>query len=201
MRGRFGGFDEASLIKFQQRYDYAATPGVPCGDSHISAAYTCRIGLSKASTVEEVGAALMGSSFDEYQKEYSSFRDGELDKSCKQISDRCFGKDTDSYPSPAERTKLDTRDQVRLLASKRALTLMEEVKEYDSLGTQAGADAGTKMLASKEFFDDVKWNMQPEALLVTPGTLEMAWDGVALNKNYAAQFPNDKSAKFGQSRA
>jgi hypothetical protein len=192
MRGKFGGFDEDAYINFV---------GQACGGSYISSAYTCRVGLSEASSAEEVGAALMGSSFEDYQKDYASFREKQLDENCKSISDRCFGKDTDAYPSAAQRSELDAKDQIRLLAANRALTTMTEVKEYDELGTSAGKTSADKMMQSKEFFDDVKWNMQPEVTLVTPGTLDMAWDGVKLNANYSTQFPGDKSAKFGQSRA
>ena len=47
MKNVFGQFNEDALVSFNEamtdRFDFAGT-GKPCGGSHISAAYTCRVG-------------------------------------------------------------------------------------------------------------------------------------------------------------
>jgi len=69
MKNQLGQFSEESLVSFSEamenRFDFAAGTGKPCGASHISASKTCRIGGSGG--YDDVVAAIkadVGSRFD-----------------------------------------------------------------------------------------------------------------------------------------
>lgn len=199
MRGRFGGYDESKLIEFQQKFDYAGGGGQPCGASHISPAYTCRVGAGDPSYRTEMVKQLLSGTYDDYAKEYAEFRQSERKASTDEILNRIYGN-SNKEPSTAAVIELNKADKVRLAAAEQTLSTFRRVAEMDSMGSK-GVKAANDLVSQKTLYEGMKWEMDSDFLLVSSGSLDLAWDGVQLDKSYKSQFPNDKSAKFGQSRA
>lgn len=146
----------------------------------------CRIG-TEASLPEkgEKVKKLLSGSFDEYESSYGKIRDGIIQDSAETQANRILD------PDIANKKPDDARAR---LAAKRTVLNLEEIDEYRAAGNETSA---IKLETKKELYDDMKWLLVNDRLLVSEGTLNEAWNGTNLSEK-ANKFYD--SNKFGQSR-
>ena len=175
-----GGFSVETLWEFGtcQRADgsYYGHPGK-----------TCHKGVeSEKSDGTDKVKKLMSGSFSEYEASYGPYRDRVLKDSAKSQTDKILSKDLKGMSGDDARART---------AAKRTVVSLEEMDEFKAAGMDKLAEKiGTK----KELFDDMKWIMVNDRVLVSEGTLNEAWKGTNLSSK-----ANDAygSKDFGQSRA
>jgi len=151
----------------------------------------CRKGTETERDPEEnrrlVGEALRASP-EEFNSKFYPMIEKILDQNAKDFEDRA---------SSTPRAKLTESDNVKITAAKRLAVSIEDYQELK--GTNAKAAA--KLKATKEFFDDMKWRLSNEQVLITEGTLKAIWDGKDISKKAKDLFPEEaKEVKFGQSK-
>ena len=106
-------------------------------------------------------------------------------------------EDFEERASSTPRSKLSESDNVKITAARRLAIIAEDYQELK--GTNAKAAA--KLKTTKEFFDDMKWRLPNDQVLITEGTLRAIWDGKDIAKNARDIFPEEaQKVKFGQSK-
>jgi len=151
----------------------------------------CRKGFEAekpdADKIARVSRAL-NSSFEDFLSEFGQSRQQIMDESAKTISQRI-------QSTPLE--KLDKYDLQRLLSAKRLAVIVEEYQQLQQLGEKG--KAATKAISStKEFFDDMKWRLVNERMMISEGTLRAAWEGLPITGKAKDVY---KNGQYGQSLA
>jgi hypothetical protein len=145
---------------------------------------TCHKGVEAEKSVEKVKKLLSGS-YAEYEASYGGFRDGVLKDSAGAQTDKILSSDLKSMNADDARART---------AAKRTKVSLEEMDEFREAGMDQLADKiGTK----KELFDDMKWIMVNDRVLISEGTLNEAWNGTDLSAKANQAY---SSKDFGQSR-
>lgn len=179
-----GGFTDEAEWKF-------ATCQRPDGSYYGHGGSKCHKGV-EASLPEKAERVkkLLSMSSAEFESSYGKVRDQLMNDSCDEVVKRV----TSSSP-----IDLSTDDLRRLESAERMSGTLERVEKFKTMGPR-GEEAADKILKTKEFFDDVKWNMGAEKTLASEGSFDLAWEGINLTKNYAQESGESRSI-WGQKRA
>lgn len=133
----------------------------------------CRKGVEADKPDKEKVARVsraLSSNFDDFLSEFGGSRQRIMDESAENIVERI---------SSTPRHKLDKFDLQRVISAKRLASLVEDINEFKAMGDE-GKAAIKAISGTKEFFDDMKWRLVNERMMVTEGTLRLAWDNVPL---------------------
>lgn len=148
----------------------------------------CRIGTeaSLPDKAEKVKKLLnMGSA--EFESTYGKVRDDAMAAHADELAAKINGSKLSS---------LSVDDARRAFAAKRLTQTLNDIDELKNEGPE-GAKMAKSIASTKEFFDDMKWRLVNDRLLVSEGTLDLAWEGQNLGAKANAAF---NSKEFGQSR-
>jgi len=185
----FGSINEDLVSHARQdSWDYG-TCQRPDGSFYGHGGVKCHKGVESESPskdqVKRVGRAL-NSSFEDFSKEFGASRQAIMDKSAEEAVKRIEGNSL---------SKLNKFDVQRAIAAKRIVGVAEEIEALKALGNE-GKSAIASIKGTKEFFDDMKWRLVNERMMISEGTLRMAWEGTDLNGKARDIFPG---GKYGQS--
>ena len=127
----------------------------------------------------------MGSA--EFESTYGKIRDEAMATHADELAAKINGSKLSS---------LSVDDARRAFAAKRLTQTLNDIDELKSEGPE-GVKMAKSIASTKEFFDDMKWRLINDRLLISEGTLDLAWEGQNLAAKANTAF---NSKEFGQSR-
>lgn len=156
--------------------------------THYGTGGVCRKGApvgpaEKAAMVKEA----LAMPFKEFEAKYGAARDATMNARAEEIAATINN-------TPIQKLSVD--DARRAFTAKRLSGTLQDIDDLKALGPE-GAKMAKSMSTTKEFFDDMKWRLLNDRVLVSEDTLTLAWEGKNLNGKANTTFG---SKAFGQSK-